>query len=410
MKTFVFSIITIIIFQNHSFAQTVNLVNVPADDAFQNTSVVEANNTFAFEIYAKTKKDTGNTFMSPYSISSALAMTYAGAKTETEIQMSKVLHFSLSQKGFHKEFKTLNDSLLALNKKDLELKIANSLWIEKDYVFLKDYLTFINAYYNSGVKKTDFKKQTEKSRLEINKWVELQTNNKIKELIKPNVLSQLTRLVIVNAIYFNGTWDKKFDKKLTQNNDFLAEGENSVSVPFMNVTEQYKYYENDNFQLLDIPYKGKTVSMIILLPKKNTGLPGIEKSLNWNNYVEYTNAMVYKRIKISIPKFNMKSEFELKESLSDMGMPLAFGKEADFSGITGNKDLMIDKVIHKTFIKIDETGTEAAGSTAVVLIEKSGMPQDPIEFTANHPFIFVIKDNTNNCILFIGRVSNPLLK
>ena len=150
--------------------------------------------------------------------------------------------------------------------------------------------------------------------------------------------------------------------------------------------------------------------MIILLPKKNTGLPGIEKSLNWNNYVEYTNAMVYNRIKISIPKFNMKSEFELKESLSDMGMPLAFSKEADFSGITGNKDLMIDKVIHKTFIKIDETGTEAAGSTAVVLIEKSGMPQDPIEFTANHPFIFVIKDNTNNCILFIGRVSNPLLK
>ncbi len=409
MKTFVFIFICIITFQAKLFSQNNNLI-ISANDALQNQTVVDGNNTFAFELFLKSGKDKENVFMAPISISAALAMTYAGAKTETEKQMSNVLHFNLNQKNFHKEFKTLIDSLILLNKKGLDLKIANSLWIQKDYVFLKEYLDFINTYYKTSVNKADFKKQTEKSRLDINKWVELQTNNKIKQLIKPNVLTQLTRLVIVNAIYFNGTWDYKFDSKKTKNNNFLIDGKNNVSVPFMNIVEKYRYLENDYFQLIDIPYKNRSASMIILLPKKKDGIAGIEKFMNWKQIEELTNSMIFERINLNLPKFNMISEFELKDVLSALGMPITFTNEADFSGITGKTDLKIDKVIHKTFINVNETGTEAAGSTAVVLIEKSGPPKDPIDFNVNHPFIFLIKDNINNCILFLGKVSNPSLK
>lgn len=410
MKTIIFSLFLIISIQFNLIGQVTTNIIAPKPNLNSKTTIVDGINTFAFEVFVKSGKENENKFMSPFSISAALAMTYAGAKTETEKQMSNVLHFSLDQKSFHKEFKVLIDSLVKLNKKGLDLKIANSLWIQKDYVFLKEYLTFVDTYYKSGVKKTDFKKQTEKSRQDINKWVELQTNNKIKELIKPNILSQLTRLVLVNAIYFKGQWDNTFDKQYTQDGEFLAEGKNSVKVPFMNKMDQYRYFENDFFQLLDIPYQNKSVSMIIMLPKKNDGLQELENFLTWKQFDAFNSSMVYEKVNIYLPKFNITSEFELKDILSAMGMPLAFGKDADFSGITGNTDLMIDKVIHKTFINVNESGTEAAGSTAVVLVEKSGMPSKPFEFKANHPFVFVIKDNISNCILFIGRLSNPSIK
>jgi serpin B len=409
MKITAFSFLAIILLHLNLSGQDLIISPKPPTVNTKYT-VVDGNNTFAFELFAKVGGENDNKFISPFSISAALAMTYAGAKTETEKQMSNVLHFSLDQKSFHKEFKTLIDSLLKLSKKGLELKIANSLWIQKDYIFLKEYLDFANTYYKSGVKKTDFKNQTEKSRQEINKWVELQTNNKIKQLIKPNILNKLTRLVLVNAIYFNGTWDNPFDKQFTVTGDFYTAGKTSVKVPFMNRADQYMYYENDLFQLVDIPYKNQAISMIIMLPKKQDGLADLENYLNWKKFDEVSKSLLYEKVNIYLPKFEMTCEFELKEVLSAMGMPVPFCLEADFSGITGTKDLMIDKVIHKTFINVNETGTEVAGSTAVVLIEKSGLPKKPIEFKADHPFVFAIKDNVNNCILFLGRVSNPAVK
>lgn len=411
MKTVIFSLIIIISYHLNLIAQN-NLVDIvaPNPNDIKKYSVADGINTFTFEIFAASGDESGNKFLSPFSISAALAMTYAGAKNETEKQMRDVLHFNQNQKYFHNEFKILIDSLLKINKKGLELKIANSLWIQKDYVFLKEYLDLINANYKSGIKKTDFVKQSEKSRQDINKWVLLQTNNKIKELIKPNILTNLTRLIIVNAIYFKGIWEKTFNKDFTKEKEFFAEGINGVNVPFMNISENFRYVENEYFQLIDIPYKNKSVSMFIMLPTKNEGLPNLEKFLNWKEFDAINSTMIYQKINLSLPKFNMTSEFELKDVLSKMGMPLAFNKNADFSGITGKTDLMIDKVIHKTFININETGTEAAASTAVVLIEKSAPPDKPIEFNANHPFVFVIKDNITNCILFIGRVNNPIGK
>lgn len=379
-----------------------------ANDGQKILSVVEGNNFFSFDIFSKSEKKNENLLISPYSISSALAIMYAGARTKTEKQMSDVLYFSQDQKSMHSEFKILIDSLAKVNKNGLDLKTANSLWIQKDYNLLKDYLDLVNKYYKTGVKKTDFKNQTEKSRLDINKWVEIQTKNKIKELLKPNILSQSTKLVIINAIYFNGTWDVKFDKKFTKNDIFLTEENIKKEVPFMNITGQYKYLENEYLQLLDMPYKGKNVSMIIILPKKNEGLTLMEEFMNWKQFEDVRKNMVYHKVKISLPKFNLTSELELKNTLSIMGMADAFGKEADFSGITGNKDLMIDKVIHKTFISVNESGTEAAASTAILNSPGSGSTlQKQVEFKANHPFVFILKSNSTHCILFIGRVTNP---
>jgi serpin B len=329
-------------------------------------TVVKGNTDFALELYAKLGKEEGNLFFSPYSISTALAMTYAGARGETAEEMAKTLHFD--QEKLHPAMGTLitqvND---ADNKKrGYQLSTANALWGQKGYPFAEDFLALNKKNYGAGVKEVDFAGQTEQARQMINKWVEEQTNDKIKELFKEGVLSPDTRLVLANAIYFKGNWASQFKKDQTNDRAFLTPGGKKIKTPMMFQTEKFGYAETPDVQVLDMPYVGKDLSMVVLLPRKVDGLAALEKNLSSRQLGEWFKNLREQKVIVGLPKFKMTSEFALKQTLSEMGMPKAFTFGADFSGMTGKEnDLFIQAVVHKAFVEVNEEGTEAAAATGV---------------------------------------------
>ena len=374
--------------------------------------IVTANNQFAFDLYSEFK-DTpehkeGNIFFSPYSISVALAMTYEGARGQTAEEMQSVLHIpkddNLRRANFAKIF---ND----INKEDKKYKLstANALWAQKDYNFLEGYTSTIEQYYGGRVTNLDFVSESEKSRQTINGWIEDQTNDKIKDLIPPGVLNDLTRLVLTNAIYFKGTWVKQFDKKDTIDEDFKTGSGQTVKVPMMRLTgddAEFNYAETDDIQILEMPYDGEELSMLIILPKENN-LGDIEGAITPEKLLEWKNMLSEQIVDIFIPKFKFETKYFMVDTLAKMGMPSAFNAPpADFSGMDGTKDLKIQNVIHQAFVEVNEEGTEAAAATAVVVGIESDGPIIPI-FRADHPFMFIIQDKETENILFIGRVSDP---
>jgi len=377
-------------------------------------AIVGGNSEFAFDLYAKLKddpkikKDGGNLFFSPYSISTALAMTLAGARGLTEKQMAEVLHFTLPQAELHKAFGELEKQLNEAGEEDrYELSVANALWGQSGYNLLKEFLELTEQSYGAGLREVDFVTQTEKTRQIINAWVEEKTNDRIKDLIKPRELNALTRLVLTNAIYFKGDWANQFDKKRTRDETFKPAKDKEVIVPMMYIKERFKYWADDKLQVLQLPYKGKELSMIILLPVQIDGLADVEKSLTTEKLDEWTGGLREQEVVVYLPKFKMITDFELSEYLFKMGMPDAFSlPPADFSGITGQKDFYISRVIHKAFVAVDEEGTEAAAATAIVM-KFIAVPARPVTFRADHPFIFIIKDNRSQSILFVGRLMNP---
>jgi len=386
-------------------------------------SLVKGNTEFALNLYAKLakKKKANNLFFSPYSISTALAMTYAGAKGNTARQMSKVLHFPKNQDFLHPPFGSLQKQMSEANKKtSVEIRIANALWVQKGTSFQYDFKTVLNQHYKVRPRNVDFQQDSEKARKKINDWVETETNQKIKDLLQKGSLNKMTRLVLVNAIYFKGQWANPFKKTDTKNKPFFVKRNKSVKVPMMTQKSHFNYWENDKLQVVELPYasRGKqhkpmatqlndSVSMIILLPKKRNGLAKLEKSLNpqaLEDWLAYARAM---KIKVSLPKFKINAGIELSKTLSKMGMSDAFIDKADFSGINGKKGLSLTSVIHKAFVSVDEQGTEAAAATGVVVGVRSINPPPPI-FTADHPFIFLIRHKSTGSILFMGRVVNPI--
>lgn len=373
-------------------------------------AVIASNSEFAFDLYAKLKDDPkvkeagGNLFFSPYSISTALTMTYAGARGRTEKQMADVLHCSLPQDQLHPAFSQLEKQLNERDKKaGYELNVANSLWGLKDYHFLPEFLELNKKYYGAGFNVVDFIKQTEKARKTINAWVGKKTKSKIKELIPKGILDKWTVLVLTNAIYFKGDWAIQFDKKDTRDAPFTVSPDNKVSVPLMYLKENFKYFANRKLQILELPYKGKHLSMIVFLSKKADGLAELEKSLALENMNKWLAELREQEVMVYLPKFKITwGVFELKDILISMGMRAAF-VGADFSGMTGTKDLFISNVLHKAFVEVNEEGTEAAAATAVVMKRVSVGPV----FRADRPFIFMIRDNRSESILFMGRVTNP---
>ena len=254
----------------------------------------------------------------------------------------------------------------------------------------------------------DFAKDCEAARRKINIWIEQKTNNKIQKLIKPDMITPLTRLVLTNAIYFKGEWASQFEEELTQENPFYITPKTTADVPMMNQENRFKYFESDELQVLEVPYKGDDLSMVILLPIKKDGLTELEDSVNTDRLQEWMNALAWRQVTVFFPKFTMTCEFKLGSALADMGMPIAFTEEADFSGMTGEKDLFISKVVHKAFVDVSEEGTEAAAATGVIMELASVVePALPAVFRADHPFIFMIRDNHSGSILFIGRVVDP---
>jgi serpin B len=380
--------------------------------------VVEANNKFALELYAKLQARQGNLFFSPYSISTALAMAYAGARGQTEEQMAKTLHFPTTvrrdgsevvpfRERFHPAFAAIIKDLNARGQKGAyELTVANALWGQKGYGFLKEFLDTIKAHYDGQFNEVDFVTATETARKTINAWVEKETKNKIKNLIPPGALNSLTRLVLTNAIYFKGNWARQFKKDRTNNAPFTLTNDDKVNVPMMNQTAEFKYMEAEDFQALELPYVDNELSMIILLPKEFDGLSKFEKKLTPENVSNWLARLRKRKVIVSIPKFKMTSQFGLAGVLKSMGMRDAFSQQADFSGMNGKKDLFISAVIHKAYVDVNEEGTEAAAATGIVVGITSVQPQPPV-FRADHPFLFLIRDNNSGSILFIGRMMNP---
>jgi serpin B len=377
-------------------------------DAVDAEHLVKGNAAFALDLYSVLRKQEGNLFFSPYSISTALAMTYGGARGDTREQMARALKFTLQESQLHGAFARLQAQLnTEQGKGEIELTVANALWAEKQYSFLEDFIQSTSENYGAPLNRVDFKNNPEETRTQINEWVEQKTNDKIKDLIQPGVLNPLTRLVLTNAIYFKGSWSRQFSERATREDQFWIAPDKAIMVPLMTQTDHFAYGENEHMQVLELPYVGNSLSMIVILPRTIDGLSAIETSLTVENLTDWAQMPTRKReIRVTLPKFTMTSEFNLGKILSAMGMPDAFTAQADFSGMTGNRDLYINAVIHKAFVDVNEKGTEAAAATAVAMqLLSYGTP--PPEFRADHPFLFLIRHNPSESILFLGRVADP---
>jgi serpin B len=369
--------------------------------------VVAGNTAFATDLYARLKSRDGNLFFSPYSVSTALAMTYAGARGDTAQQMAKALHFTAPQERLHPAFSDLQTELNAVQKAgNLQISVANSLWPQEEYPFLPEYLGLLKQYYGTSVTSLDYVAAPEAARKTINDWVEQKTNHKITDLIRPGVLNSLTRLVLANAIYFKGDWAKQFDPKLTSKGPFRVSASKDVECWMMYRKGTYAYAETPDLQILQLPYRGSNLCMIVLLPREPIAFGNLEHDLTAAKLAEWLNALHEREIDICLPKFKLTCETRLDRSLASMGMADAFTSRADFSGMDGQKNwLYIGAVLHKAFIDVNEEGTEAAAATAAI-IQALG-PETGPNFCAVHPFVFLIRDNHTGSILFMGRVVNP---
>ncbi len=363
--------------------------------------LVAGNNAFAFDLYQALRTNECNLFFSPYSISLALAMTYAGARDNTAIEMAETLHFTLQQDRLHPALNALGEKFLARDE-NINLTIANALWGQAGYPFLPDFLAVLDTGYDAGLRRADFIGDPEQARMEINNWVNEETEGKIEDLMGPGTITPDTRLVLANAIYFKGTWKVQFDAKKTELAPFYRLDGSQVKVPMMRVKEHFPYTEGRDYQAIELPYTGDTLSMIILLPRA-----GMFADFEANLSVERLDAILAQlcseKVNLAMPKFELTSEFSLVETLAQLGMPDAFQSGiADFSGMDGTHDLFIGCVAHKAYVSVNEEGTEAAAATGVSMVLSI-----PSMMTIDHPFIFLIRDIETGTILFMGRVVDP---
>ena len=381
---------------------------IKAEENIMIKNIARDNTLFTLDLYNQLKMTDGNLFFSPFSIFTALAMTWAGARENTAVQMAETLHFTEKPARFHRVIGDLISQLNAVQKEtDVELSIANAIWAQKGYQFLDEFFRIVQQSYQADLKQVDFSSAAESARQAINAWVEQQTNEKIKDLLPSNVLNALTRLVLVNAIYFKGFWDNQFKSRDTREMEFWLLTEVAVKVPMMHQEHQFGYWENDWLQIIEMPYKEESLSLIVLLPKEKTGITDLEQKLNFENMMAWQSRLRKRKVIVFFPKFKIESQFSLGQTLSLMGMPDAFDPElADFSAMVGQKELYISAVIHKAFLEVNEEGSEAAAATGVVVGVTSIAPSPPI-FKADHPFVFFIRDNKSQSILFLGRVLNP---
>jgi serpin B len=378
-------------------AQAAN--NVPA--------LAAGNNAFAFDLYGRLKAKEGNLFFSPYSISGCLAMTYAGARGTTASQMAQTLHFTNNQAQLAASFGELQRQLNALEaKKDIQLSIANGLWGQKAHPFLPAFLDVAKTTYQAQVNQVDFRTQAEPVRREINDWVEQQTQGKITNLLQPGMVDPMTRLVLVNAIYFKGKWAHQFNKTNTADGPFMVTSDQRVQAPLMHLKADFKYAEIESAQLLELPYAGGDLSMVVVLPKDVGGLQAVELMLN-DRALNTWLGKHEQQVDVFLPRFKLTGEFGLAKTLAEMGMKDAFTGAADFSGMDGERDLFISAVVHKAYADVNEEGTEAAAATGAIMKLKAVRPQPVPVFRADHPFVFLIRNPHSGSILFMGRVVDP---
>ncbi|XP_056099249.1 leukocyte elastase inhibitor-like isoform X1 [Rhinichthys klamathensis goyatoka] len=402
-------------------------------------SLSAANTQFSLDLFKKISEGnaSGNVFFSPVSISSALAMVSLGARGNTAAQMIKVLGFNNEppmmqqtqnpqtpaelkkcpeEKPEDQIHSSFNKFMSELNKPGVPyvLSLANRLYGEQSYQFVEKFLNDAKSYYEAGLEKVDFMNKSEAARVNINKWVETKTQEKIKDLMPQGVIDEMTKLVLVNAIYFKGNWEKKFPKEATSDGQFKLNKNQTKPVKMMYQKAKFPlaFIPEINSQVLELPYDGKNLSMLIILPNEmeddTTGLQKLEKALTYEKLMEWTKpeVMCQEEVEVSLPRFKMEETYDMKSLLISMGMEDVFDEtKVNLSGMSSNNDLVVSKVIHKAFVEVNEEGTEAAAATSVVVkLECCIIPQ---VFNADHPFLFFIRHNPTKSILFYGRFCSP---
>jgi serpin B len=387
--------------------------SAPAASAIEIAGLVGGNTAFALDLYQglRTEGD-GNLIYSPYSLSLALGMAYAGARGETERQMAGTLHFSLPQEQLHPAFNTLageldsrGESTGSTEGQGFRLNIANALWGQEDFPFRPEFLDLVAANYGAEMRRLDFARE-EKARRAINDWISRQTEGRIEELVPPGALDASTRLALTNAVYFKAAWASPFEPRQTQRGVFHLLDGSSGTVPRMRQTGPFSYAEGPDYQAVQLPYEGHEVAMVILLPAPGQ-FEAFERSLDAGRLEAMLEGLAERQVALTLPRFEFESGFELGAVLVAMGMPLAFTRQADFSGMAPGRDLFLGDVIHGATIAVDEAGTEATGAMAVVLCTGEPVQVEVVAVTVDRPFLFLIRDLQTGAILFLGRVVDP---
>ncbi len=372
------------------------------------SNVKESNNAFACDLYQTLSTNQGdNIFFSPASISEALMMAWTGAQGITAQEMKSVLHLQGQSKDILAEQGQFLASLAKPNN-IFTLRIANRLWGQEGDHFMASFLNPLKKNLHAPLMLVDFQHEPEQARHTINNWVSDQTATRIPELLSPGTVTTTTRLILANAAYFKGPWENKFQPTATKDGTFFK-AQGPETIPFMHQINEYDYLDTGEEQVLALPYADRQLEMLVILPHDQNGLENLEAKLSPQTLTQWQNSLKIQSVRISLPRFQIKESFTLKDALSAMGMPSAFlSGQADFSGMTGKRNLFISKVIHKSFIQVDEEGTEAAAATAVIMERTSAaLELRLVSFTADHPFLFLIIHRPSNTILFMGRMANP---
>ena len=372
-------------------------------------SLAESNNLFAVDLFKQIQSKSENLIFSPYSIGTVLAMIYSGSGGKTAKEMSEVLYFP-QQALLDPVESGMRESMQEIDTmRGTDFRLANAIWAQENFSFLPDYLDRVEKYYDAPLTLMDFIETSnrEESRKKINHWVEEETNSRIRDLIQPGILDASTRMVLTNAIYFNGGWMFPFDSAATSPSLFHTSTKESIKTDFMHQTRSYPYYEDEEIQAICLPYKNNRMVLMVILPKSIEGWRMISQVINYERFNLVLSGMGTREVQLALPKFRSELQINLRQELTSMGMGTAFSRQADLSGMTGEKNLYVDEVIHKAFIEVNETGTEAAAATAAIIGLKSSLRDDPVRFNADHPFVFFLLDRQTGCIIFTGRLVIP---
>jgi serpin B len=388
----------------------------PQVDPADQSALASGNAAFAFDLYQRLRSQDGNLIYSPYSISVALAMTFAGANGATAQQMADTLHFTLLQDKLHPAFNALglaldsrnsiyDDPISGEKKTAIQLDIANALWAQAGYPFKQPFLDTLGRNYDAGVQEVDFINAPEPARQAINQWASEKTQNKIQEVIPQGSITPDTRLVLANAIYLNALWQFQFEETATQDEPFFLLDGSQVQAKMMRQQKRLGYASGDGYQAVDLPYWGGQLSMLAIVPDQSK-FADFESTFDAARFEQVRGSVTPQLVNLGLPRFEFETSTNLSNLLKEMGMPEAFSDQADFSGMADD-NLAITDVLHKAYIKVYESGTEAAAVTAVVVGVTSAEIDEPINLTLDRPFMFVLYDHDSGAILFVGRVLNP---
>lgn len=370
------------------------------------SSIAEANNLFAFDLFSKLINNDENIFYSPLCLYSSLSLLYEGSQGETKSEIGRVLHISSDNTLFKDEYKALMTKLSYSNSDSSQLELANALWVQDGLQLDSEYCNNSKIYYRSSVENVDFINAPLEAINNINSWVTNKTNNTIKDILGPTDINELTSLIITNAIYFNSEWSDNFDLANTKKDVFYNNGNRIDSILFMNKRSNFRYGESDICQIIEIPFKMNGVSLTIFLPKEKT-VNDISGLIENCKEFDLLTGLQFKNVNLSIPKFELNTTYTLTEYLKSLGMGLSFSQNADFTGMVKNEQLFVSLIKQKAYLKFNEEEVEASASTMTMMLTGSAgyVGEDEIiDFIADHPYLFLIKHN--DIILFMGVINN----